>query len=261
MLCLGNDCCPPRSRYRFALGEQPFDLGYHSGTKASPHSGDFREPGWQPLDDPATAPLYFEMADGLAARFAHDPRLLMWDVWNEIGNANRGERSVPAMRRFFEILRARNVDQPLTADVWRLWSAGEGLSPEERAALDLSDIVTFHDYSAFPAFVRSVERLRALTDRPLVCNEWLNRIEGNTVETVLPFLHAMGIGSFHWGLIQGLSQTFEPWGSYFEAADHGSQKDLRLWMHDLYRFNGRPYDPRETELFRSFSPNADRLPS
>ena len=43
MLCLGNDCCPPRARYRYELGEQPVEWGYHSGTKASPHSGDFRE--------------------------------------------------------------------------------------------------------------------------------------------------------------------------------------------------------------------------
>ena len=256
MLCLGNDCCPPHARYRYALGEQPVEWGYHSGTKASPHSGDFREPGWQPLDDPAAAPLYDEMADELAARFAHDPRLHVWDVWNEIGNANRDGLSLPAMRRFFGILRARNVDQPLTADVWRLWPGRTEFSPEEREAVELSDIVTFHCYSAFPDFARTVEWLRTQTDRPLVCNEWLNRIEGNTVETVLPFLHALKIGSYHWGLIQGYSQTYEPWGGYFEAAKRGERKDLRLWQHDLYRFNGFPYDPRETDLFRALSPRA-----
>ena len=158
------------------------------------------------------------------------------------------------MRRFFEILRARNVDQPLTADCWRIWGGRVEMTPEEAEAVDLSDIVTFHCYSPFPEFVRAVEALRAQTDRPLVCNEWLNRIEGNTVETVLPFLHAMKIGSYHWGLIQGYSQTYEPHGAYFEAAKRGERKDLRLWQHDLYRFNGFPYDPRETDLFRSFAP-------
>ena len=254
MLCLGNDCCPPRARYRHALGEQSVEWGYHSGTKASPHSGDYREPGWQPLDDPAQVPLYDEMADELAARHAHDPRIQVWDVWNEIGNSNRGVLSLPAMRRFFEILRARNVDQPLTADVWRLWPGRAEFSPEESEAFDLSDIVTFHCYSAFPDFVRTVEWLRTQTARPLVCNEWLNRIEGNTVETVLPFLHAMKIGSFHWGLIQGFSQTYEPHGAYFESAKRGERKDLRLWMHDLYRFNGFPYDWREIDLIRAFAP-------
>ncbi len=254
MLCLGNDCCAPRARYRMALGEQPVEWGYHSGTRASPHSGDYFEPGYQLLDEPDIAPLYEEMADELAARHAHDPRLRIWDVWNEIGNSHRGAMSVPMMRRFFEILRARNIDQPLTADCWRLWPGQEALSPEEQEAVDLSDIVTFHNYSAFPDFVRNVEWLRARTDRPLVCNEWLNRIEGNTVETVLPFLHAMGIGSYHWGLIQGYSQTWEPHGVYFEAAKRGERKDLRLWMHDLYRFNGYPYDPREIDIIRAFAP-------
>ena len=257
MLCLGNDCCAPRARYRYALGEQPVEWGYHSGTKWSPHSGDFREPGWQPLDDPATAPYYDEMCDELAARHAHDPRLFVWDVWNEIGNGNRGDLSVPAMRRFFGILRARNVDQPLTADCWNLWPDWENpaLRAPEEEAVALSDVVTFHCYRPFPQFVRVVEWLRAKTDRPLVCNEWLNRIEGNTVGTVLPFLHAMKIGSFHWGLIQGFSQTYEPHGVYFEAAKRGERKDLRLWMHDLYRFNGFPYDSRETDLFRALAPD------
>ena len=253
MLCLGNDCCAPRSRYRYALGEQPVEWGYHSGTKASPHSGDYREPGWQELDDPAQAPLYEEMADELASRHAHDPRILMWDVWNEIGNSNRGGMSLPAMRRFFEIIRARNADQPLTADCWRIWGGRPEFTPEEVEAVDLSDVVTFHCYSPFPEFALAVEALRERTGRPLVCNEWLNRIEGNTVDTVLPFLHALKIGSFHWGLIQGFSQTWEPHGAYFERAKNGERKDLRLWMHDLYRFNGFPYDPRETDLFRRLS--------
>ena len=58
-----------------------------------------------------------------------------------------------------------------------------------------------------------------------------------------PFLHALGIGSYHWGPIQGLSQTWEPHGACFEAARRGERKDLRLWRRDLYRFNGFPYDP------------------
>ena len=78
--------------------------------------------------------------------------------------------------------------------------------------------------------------------------------EQTMTQTVLPFLHERKIGSFHWGLIQGYSQTYEPWGAYFEAAKRGERKDLRLWQHDLYRFNGFPYDPRETDLIRSLAP-------
>ena len=66
-------------------------------------------------------------------------------------------------------------------------------------------------------------------------------------------LYALVIGSSHWGLIQGLSQTYEPHGAYFEAARRGERKNLRLWMHDLYRFNGLPYDPREIDVVRSFA--------
>ena len=43
-----------------------------------------------------------------------------------------------------------------------------------------------------------------------------------------------------------------------DAQKRGERKDLRLWQHDLYRFNGFPYDPRETDLFRALAPDALR---
>ena len=188
----------------------------------------------------------------IIAHHKDDPRIFIWDLYNEPTNCmghNRRKYAIALMRKCFRWAREVGPSQPLTVASYR----GHDPAFDEIVWAE-SDIVTFHCYSAFPDFVRTVEWLRTQTDRPLVCNEWLNRIEGNTVETVLPFLHAMGIGSFHWGLIQGFSQTWEPHGAYFEAAKRGERKDLRLWQHDLYRFNGHPYDPREIDVIRAFAP-------
>lgn len=65
------------------------------------------------------------------------------------------------------------------------------------------------------------------------------------------------IGSYHWGLMQGYSQTYEPWGGYFIRQQNGENLDLTKWQHDIYRFNGLPYVPQEIEVFRRFAKLAD----
>jgi len=57
-------------------------------------------------------------------------------------------------------------------------------------------------------------------------------------------------------LIQGYSQTYEPWGGMYDQLDNPNL-DTTKWMHDLYRFNGYPYIPKEIELIKRFSKLAD----
>lgn len=257
MLVLGNDCTVARSRWKPAVfGEQPVDWGYHSGIKGGQHAGDYREPGYQLLDDPAVLPQYYEMVAELAEKYGQDERLQIWNVWNEIGNSNRETMSVPAMERFFSILREKKVCQPLTADVWSYDDGMRVNTEAERRALELSDIITFHWYGSFADTVRLIANLKQY-GRPLLCTEWLNRYEGNDVEHLLPLFWLEHIGSYHWGLMQGYSQTYEPWGVYFIRQQRGEQLDLTRWQHDLYRFNGQPYIPQEIETFRRFAKLAD----
>lgn len=58
------------------------------------------------------------MVDELAAKYARDPRIQIWDVWNEPGNGRRYDMSLKAMEKFFEIIRSYDPIQPLTADCW-----------------------------------------------------------------------------------------------------------------------------------------------
>ena len=86
----------------------------------------------------------------LAKRFKDDTRIIMWDLWNEPGNSKRNDMSIPYLKRTFEICREENVIQPLTAGVWT-YPQNYGIdktldvSPIQRVALDLSDIITFHN--------------------------------------------------------------------------------------------------------------------
>ena len=260
MLCLGNDCTVPKSRFKSVVfGEQRVDWGYHSGIKQGPHTGDYREAGYCLLDEKEFEGKYYEMVDEIAAKYAKDPRIQIWDVWNEPGNSNRYDMSTRHMEKFFEIIRSHDPIQPLTADCW---SYDEHFLPErdiEKRALELSDVITFHFYGNFRDMVQIIENLKREYNRPLINNEWLNRIEHNDVAEIFPLFYLERIGSYSWGLIAGYSQTYEPWGRYLRGfMEEGSTLDLTKWQHDLYRFNGLPYDPKEIKIIKRFSALADR---
>lgn len=192
------------------------------------------------------------MVDEIAAKYCKDDRLQIWDVWNEPGNGNRENLSLKAMTKFFEIIRSHNPIQPLTADCWRY---SEDLVPDreiEKAAIELSDVITFHYYGSFENMVIIIENLKKY-GRPIINNEWLNRISGNNVCEIFPLFYLEKIGSYHWGLIAGFSQTYEPWGNYYaEYLKEGSDLDLTKWQHDIYRFNGLPYDVKEIKTIKRF---------
>jgi hypothetical protein len=202
------------------------------------------------------------MVDELPAKYAKDERLEIWDVWNEPGNGRRGSMSLRAMERFFEIIRSYDPIQPLTADAYSYTADFEPKQEIQRRAIELSDIVTFHYYRSYENMILLIEKLRE-TGRPLINNEWLNRIEKNDVSEMFPLFYLEGIGSYHWGLIAGYSQTYEPWGRYFDEArvkemrEAGIKLDITKWQHDLYRFNGYPYDEAEIATIKRFSRLAD----
>jgi len=264
MLTLGNDCCVPKSLYRFGpenFGEQKVDWGYHSGLARGQHSGLHNEPCFILPDDEEYTPKFYQMVDELAEKYAKDPRIHIWDVWNEIGNSHRGMRSVPYMEELFRIIRSHDPIQPLTADCYTF--NPETLKTEAEAelrALELSDIITFHHYRSFQDMIRVIEWLKEDYGRPIINNEWLNRIEHNNVDEIYPLFYLERIGSYHWGLIGGYSQTYEPWGCYFEQiCDPGYHGpfDLTKWQHDIYRFNGMPYIAKEIAIIKQFNKLAD----
>ena len=262
MLTIGNDCTVPKELFvPVKFGEQHVDWGYHSGICRGPHAGGYTSHGYMVPDEPDMQPHFYKMVDELAAKYAKDARIQIWDGWNEISGGRRGDLSLPMMEKCFEIIRSHDPIQPLTADVWAY--NPETLEPTSHAqkrALELSDIIPFHYYGSFQTMVRLIEKLKEDYGRPVINNEWLNRISHNNVDEIFPLFYLEEVGSYHWGLIQGFSQTYEPWGNYnkeIEDPNYTGPHDLTKFQHDLYRFNGRPYIAKEVQIIQQFADLAD----
>ena len=146
--------------------------------------------------------------------------------------------------------------QPLTSGLWHPY--GEETAAEH-AALELSDVISYHNYASYGFNVQELYKLRKL-GRPLLNTEWLHRIFGNTVQELFPLFFLEKVSCWNWGLVAGLSQTYEPWDSIWNAVEPGQpcRYDLTKWQHDLFRPSLRPYDPREIEVIKRFTALADR---
>lgn len=256
MVCFGNDCTVPKNpEYKPPhLGVQEYDLGYHGGRKISPHGSCPDAQGYSLLDEPEYAELFFKMVGEFVTRYANDPRICVWDLFNEPGNNNRGELSVPVVRRVFETARACNPEQPLTSGAW---SNPQNLTQAEKTALELSDIISYHCYDDYAANIRRIALFRKF-GRPLMNTEWLHRPLHNTVELMFPLFYLERIGCWNWGFVAGLSQTYEPWEGLWRAYEKNNRIiDISKWQHDLFRPNLRPYDPKEIDVIRDFCNFAD----
>ena len=260
MLTLGNDCLVPKPLYKMnVFGEQHIDWGYHSGLKRGQHAGGHTEAGYALHDEPEYAEKFLEMVDEIAAKYAKDTRLHVWDVWNEPGNSGRGELSLSLMEKSFEIIRSHDQIQPVTTASWKYNKTGLFRVTDniELRAMELSDIISFHCYQPVHDLVGIIEALKEDYARPIINTEWLNRIFDNSIHRIYPIFYLENIGTYHWGLIQGYSQTYEPVMPLYRMAEHNPAYDTRKWMHDLYHFNGYPYDKTEIDLIKRLSKMAD----
>ena len=253
-----NDCVsfgkPDDITIRKPVGIEKWDLGYHSGHKNSAHVVSKEKAiGWIRWDEEDQRIYCEEYIRDLARRFKDDERIIMWDLWNEPGNSKREDMSIPYLKRTFEIAREENVTQPLTAGVW-IYPENYGIDEKldvskiQRLALDLSDIVTFHNYSNLDDVKNCIKALEK-EGRPLANTEWLHRILGNTVFEQLPLYYEKKIGSIHWGLAAGHGQFYLPWEWLMDARP---DLDYSLWQHDIYKEDLSPYNDAEIALFKEF---------
>ena len=123
MPTLFNDCCVAKSKYTDPIrGPQPEPVpGYFGGTAVTPFDSDTQNGdtvGYDITDEPEMEPVVEAYVREMARTYGNDKRILIWNVWNEAGNSQRMEKSVPLMKKVFGWMREEDVMQPLTADVW-----------------------------------------------------------------------------------------------------------------------------------------------
>ncbi len=262
MIVLGNDCTVPKDMYvPPKLGPQKVDIGYHGGRIRTPHKSYGADAvRYHIMDDPDVRERYYEMVREIVTEYAHDDRVIVWNLFNEPGNG-RGSESLPYMQKFFEICRTIGPDQPLCTDVWSGGlTNGRAKTEIQQYGLENSDIVSWHNYGSYESNVMMIDQLR-LIGRPALNTEWLNRITFNRVEDLYPLFYLHKIGCYNWGFVAGKYQTYEPWESIWQRIEKDPSQlknyDITKWQHDLIRPNLRPYDPNEIAIIKRFNQLAD----
>jgi hypothetical protein len=221
-----------------------------------------QSPGLPVLRDPAACDALEDYIVGIVSHFKDDPRVQIWDIWNEPDNTNGGTygprdlpydekvaRVLPLMAKAFAWARSAQPTQPLTAGIWLGWEwAPEHFKPIHDLQVAASDVVSFHRYEHLAKTTQSVEELKRFK-RPLLCTEYVARTQKNTFQDILPLFHKEKIAAYNWGAVSGKSQTIYPWSSW----QNPFTEEPNPWHHDIFRPDGTPYDPAETKLIKEMT--------
>ncbi len=202
-----------------------------------------------------------EYVTEVVRHFRDDERVQVWDIWNEPDNINGmsygprdlgGDKIPLIMTRLpqvFEWARSAKPSQPLTSGVWLgNWESEETVQPHERMQIELSDVISFHNYGPPEDLERRIQQLSRY-GRPLLCTEYMSRASGSTFEGTLPIFKKHNVGCYCWGLVNGRTQTIYPWDSW--QKQYTGEPDP--WFHDVFREDGSPYCLDEVKLIAELS--------
>lgn len=250
----------------FVLFDSCWDPNYKLGPQHPPipgvhNSGWVQSPGAKAMADPAQYGRLEAFVKGVVGAFAHDDRILGWDVWNEPDNTNASSYPDTTQARYdqvafllpkvFEWARSADPSQPLTSGIWHhdQWENLASLNSVEKTQLTQSDVISFHDYSwpeTFEARAKSLETY----GRPVICTEYMARGAGSTFDTILPIGKKRNVGMINWGFVNGKTQTDMPWDSWQRPY---TLRPPTLWFHDIFRADGTAYRAREIAIIKRLS--------
>ncbi len=217
--------------------------GLQPAPKTGMHnSGWMQDPGQPASADTANFAGLEKYVKDVLSTFAHDKRILLWDLYNEPGNSGKGDSSVPLLKKVFEWSRAVNPDQPVTAGLWD-WT----LTNLNALQMSNSDIISYHNYDELPLHLRVVSILKSF-GKPLICTEYMARTRNSRFATILPMLKKENVGAINWGFVDGKTNTIYAWDT--PLAD-GSQPVE--WFHDIFKKDGTAYREDEVNLIRKLN--------
>jgi hypothetical protein len=225
--CWNNDPKP---------GKQPeVKVGIHN-------SGWMQDPGVPALKDPKEMAKLERYVKDILTTFAHDKRILLWDLFNEPGNSGKKDSSMPLLQNVFAWAHAVRPDQPVSAGLWN-WTF-EKLNTYQ--ALN-SDVITYHDYDEVGPHQRVIQLLKT-HGKPLICTEYMARPRNSTFGTVMPMLKKENVGAINWGFVMGKTNTIYAWDTPMPSGE-----EPKLWFHDIFRKDGTAYKPEEVELIKKLT--------
>jgi hypothetical protein len=217
---------------RAAVGKQGLPVpGVHNSQWVS-------SPPLDMVTDRAAWPAIEQYIKDFVRTFGQDCHIVVWDLYNEPGNSQMGEKSLPLLEAAFFWAREAGPRQPLTSGPWR-----DFLGPMSRREMELSDVVSFHCYEPIELLKERLKTCQSF-GRPVICTEWMHRPKRSSFQTVLPLLSEQRHGCYCWGLVFGRTQTYMPWDS------KPGTPVPQLWQHDILLPDGTPYDSAEAEYIR-----------
>ncbi len=232
MLVFFDDCWNKEPK----PGKQPApQTGIHN-------SGWMQDPGQPASSDERTHPALEKYVKDVLTRFAHDKRILLWDLYNEPGNSGKKDSSFILLKKVFQWAREVNPDQPISAGLWD-WSF-EKLNSFQ--ALN-SDIITYHQYDPPAEHLRVIQLLKAF-GRPLICTEYMARIRNSRFSNILPMLQKENVGAINWGFVSGKTNTIYAWDTPMKDGAQPVE-----WFHDIFFADGKPYRNDEVELIKKLT--------
>lgn len=206
------------------------------------NSGWVQDPGQPASSDTSIFPSLEKYVKDVLTSFAHDKRILLWDLYNEPGNSGKGDQSLPLLTNVFKWAREVNPDQPISAGLWA-WNL------EKLNAFQLmnSDVITYHDYQEVDKHKLVIQVLKA-NGKPLICTEYMARTRNSRFATVMPMMKAENVAAINWGFVDGKTNTIYAWDT--PLAD-GSQPTE--WFHDIFKKDGIPYREDEVNLIKKLN--------
>lgn len=251
----------------FVLFDSVWDPNPALGKQRDPtpgvhNSGWLQSPGAKDLMDRDRHAVLEQYVRAVVSHFRDDPRVQVWDLWNEPDNLNGnsyGEGNLKQepegkqkmveelLPQVFAWGRECEPSQPLTSGLWihQRISDPAKLIPIEHTQLSESDVVSFHSYGKPDELASWVKALRPY-NRPLLCTEYMARPAGSTFDPALGYLRDEGVGAYNWGFVAGKTNTIYPWDSWRKSYAN----EPETWFHDIFRADGTPYREAEVEYIR-----------
>ena len=224
----------------YAAGKQPDPkLGVHN-------SGWIQDPGILLFKDATLNTTLESYVKDVLTTFKNDKRIILWDLYNEPGNSDYNNKSLPLLKKVFEWGWAVHPSQPLTSAVYN-GKENEKIYEIRKFQAENSDIITYHNYDGPEQHQKVVDTLK-IYNRPLICTEYMARKYNSLFTNITPMLKKQNIGAINWGFVTGKTNTKYAWG---DVISDGS--DPILWFHDILYPNGKPFKQEEVDLIKSLT--------
>jgi hypothetical protein len=231
----------------FVFFDDCWNPTYHAGKQPDPkpgvhNSGWVRDPGDLYYQDSTLVGKLEAYIKDILTSFGEDQRIVMWDLYNEPGNSQYGNKSMTLLKKVFEWGWDIRPSQPLTSGVWNI-----SLSELNKFQAENSDIITYHNYESPEKHQAAIDTL-VRYNRPLVCTEYMARRNNSLFTNIMPLLKRNNVGAINWGLVSGKSNTKYAWD---EPIADGSEP--KLWFHEIFRTDGTPYKQEEVDTIKKLT--------